>query len=133
MKTSPVCRIAILFLSVAFCSINITFAQDNKVYTTPDKAAMYPGGNYALTKFIKDNIRYPEEAKTANVKGTVVVSFIVEKSGVLTSIEVIFGIGKGCDEEALRIVRKMKQWFPGSVGGKSVRSLYKLSIKFPPA
>jgi protein TonB len=116
---------------MSFYGLQISFAQESKIYTTSDTKPIYPGGKLALAKFLKDNVKYPEEAKAANKKGTVVVSFIVEKSGALTGLEVINGIGKGCDVEALRIVRKMPKWIPGLVGGKPVRALHKLSIAFP--
>ena len=121
-------------MMVLFISMTIfyqpAFSQE-KVYTKADIMPSYPGGKLAIAKFIKDNLIYPEEAKTANVKGTVVVCFIVEKTGGRTSIEVINGIGSGCDEEAMRLVRKMKTWIPGTIGGKAVRVKYKLSIVFP--
>ena len=131
MKPNLNVRICLIFFIMGFYGLQISFAQDNKIYTTPAKMPIYPSGKLALAKFLKDNVKYPEEAKAANIKGIVVVSFIVEKSGALTSIEVINGIGKGCDVEALRIVRKMPKWYPGSVGRKPVRALYKLSIAFP--
>ena len=115
------------FLFIAFSS---SFAQD-KVYSNPDKPALFPGGNQALIKFIKTNLKYPDEAKAANIKGSVEVSFVIEKTGGLSSIQVTKGLGHGCDEEALRIVRKLPKWFPASVGGQDVRSTYKLIIKFP--
>jgi len=117
-------------LSLSFIAFSTSFAQD-KVYTNPEKAALYPGGIQALNKFIKTNLKYPDEAKSANIKGTVEVSFVIEKTGGLSSIQVTKGLGHGCDEEALRIVRKLPKWFPASVGGQDVRSTYKLIIKFP--
>lgn len=110
--------------------IQISYAQ-NEICTKPDKAAFYPGGSMALVKFLKTNVKYPDAAKTAKVKGTVLISFIIEKSGGLTSLEILKGLGHGCDEEALRVVRKMPKWYPASVGGQPVRSVYKLYIKFP--
>jgi len=132
MKPNILYRIVLLFILFGFYGIHISFGQDNKVYTKPDKMPLYSGGNVALTKFIKNNIKYPEEAKAANTKGKVVVSFIVEKNGALSNFEVINGIGKGCDEEALRVARKMSKWYPGTVGGKPVRVINKISIEFPP-
>ncbi len=106
-------------------------AQDNYICTNPDIKPLYPGGNAALAKFLKANIKYPAEADSADYTGTVCVSFIIEKTGGLTNLEIIEGIGYGCDAEALRIVRKMPKWLAGSKGGKPVRVPYKLYIKFP--
>jgi periplasmic protein TonB len=121
-----------VFIGCLFVLLSaLAFSQDNKVYTTPEKQPFYSGGNVAIAKFLKENVKYPEAAKADSTSGTVIVSFIVEISGGLSSIEVVSGIGKGCDEEALRVVRKMTKWFPGSVGGKPVRTFHKISIKFP--
>lgn len=125
--------IAIRFFLIvlAFGIYVSTCAAQEKVYTNPDKAPMYPGGKPGIAKFLKDNVVYPAEAAKDSTKGTVTVSFIIEKTGGLSSIEVAEGIGKGCDVEATRVVRKMGKWYPGSVEGKPVRTLYKLAIKFP--
>jgi protein TonB len=130
MKTNLFIRICFVVLLVGIYGLQAAIAQD-KVYTKPDVMPVYSGGKAALAKFLKDNVKYPEEAKAANTKGTVTVSFIVEKSGGITGVEVVSGIGHGCDAEAMRVVRKMKYWFPGSVGGKPVRVMYKLPVAFP--
>ena len=129
MKNYRYLKCVIILLFVIF-GISTSYSQD-KVYTNPDKVALYPGGSKALTKFIKDNLKYPEEAKKANINGVVEVSFIIEKTGGITSINITKGLGHGCDEEACRIVRNLLKWYPASVAGQPVRSTYKLSIKFP--
>jgi len=125
--------VSIILLAYFFClsGIVVSHAQENKIYTTPDKQPMYPGGQAAMLKFIKENIKYPALADTNNVTGTVTVSFIIEKTGGISGVEVAKGIGSGCDEEAMRVVRKMPKWYAGSVAGKPVRVLYKITFKFP--
>lgn len=123
--------ISIILFVISFSGIAVSHAQDNKVFTTPDKQPMYPGGKDVMANFIKTNLKYPAQADSNKFAGTVTVSFIVEKTGGLTNIEILKGIGGGCDEEAMRIIRKMPKWYPGSVAGNPVRVLYKLNIKFP--
>lgn len=131
MKTAPILRISLIVLLMTIFGGHYLLAQGNSLCTNPDVKPLYPGGNGALAKFLKANVVYPAEADSANFTGTVCVSFIVEKTGALSSIDIAEGIGKGCDAEALRVVRKMPKWLAGSKGGVPVRVLYKLYIKFP--
>jgi protein TonB len=130
MRSNCFKSVLAIIIFMAFGMIQSSYAQD-KIYTTTDKPPYYPGGSIALSKFLKTNIVYPETAKSANITGTVTVSFVVELSGNLTKVEVLKGLGGGCDEEAIRVVKKMPKWLPASVQGQAVRSIYKLNIKFP--
>jgi TonB family protein len=67
------------------------------------KQPNYPGGNKALDEFIKQNLRYPEEAMKNKVEGTVSVDIDIDVQGRVTSTKVKHGIGYGCDEEARRL------------------------------
>jgi TonB family protein len=69
---------------------------------------IYPGGKKAFGEFLRQNLRYPEEALNARVEGRVHVSFQVNDYGDVISATVIHGLGYGCDEEAMRIVKLMK-------------------------
>lgn len=96
----------------------------------PETLASYPGGQSALATFISENIKYPEDAKKNNIKGTVYVSFVVDADGSITDITVKQGIGHGCDEEAVRVVKMMPKWNPATQNSKAVRCHYMLPIKF---
>jgi len=102
----------------------------NDVYTVVENMPEYPGGDEARVKFITGNIKYPSEAKEKGIMGTVYVSFVVEKDGRVTEVKVIRGIGGGCDEEALRVVKMMPRWKPGTQSGKAVRVQFNLPVKF---
>jgi len=131
MKSKLFIRILLLIVFSGVYSIDFTHAQDNKVYSTATVMPSFPGGKDALAKFLKANTKYPAAADSAHTTGIVTVSFIVEKNGALSSIDVVKSIGHGCDAEALRVVRKMPKWNPGSLKGKTVRVNSKVSIKFP--
>jgi TonB family protein len=90
----------------------------------------YPGGHEALFAYISENIKYPEKAKKEKIQGRVFVSFVVEKSGKVTNVSILRGIGGGCDEESLRVVSEMPIWKPGLQDGKPVRVQFNLPIKF---
>lgn len=95
-----------------------------------DVEAVFPGGTDAMMKFISDNIKYPELDKEVGNQGHVYVQFIIEKDGSLSSVEVMRGVSKTIDQEAIRVMRLMPKWKPAEVGGKTVRCRLRLPITF---
>ncbi len=91
-----------------------------KIYTTGVQMPMYEKGNFALQDFIKENLEYPRQAQLSNLQGTVLLSFIVEPSGLMTNIGVEKSVGGGCDQEAIRVLEQIK-WYPGKYDGKLAR------------
>ncbi|HOI32730.1 MAG: energy transducer TonB [Bacteroidales bacterium] len=89
----------------------------------------YSGGRQALSKFIRQNLNYPDEALAARIEGKVVVGFDVDDNGVVHNTHVVHGIGYGCDEEALRIV-KLLRYQKVSNRGRRVLLHSKLNIRF---
>jgi len=103
----------------------------DSVYNVVEQMPEYPGGIDALMKYLGSNIKYPEQAKKDAIQGRVFVSFVVEKSGDVSNVELLRGIGGGCDEEAMRVVSDMPSWKAGKdESGKTVRVKYNLPIKF---
>jgi len=88
------------------------------------------GGDEAWMKFLKKNLRYPEQAIDAEKSGKVWISFIIEKDGSLTDIKVARGAGYGMDEEAMRVLKKAPAWTPGIQRGKPVRVQFTLPVNF---
>jgi TonB family protein len=104
--------------------------EESAVFSVVEEVPSFPGGEQALKKFLSDNIQYPLLAKENGIQGTVYASFLVDKNGRIGNIKIIRGIGGGCDEEALRVLKKMPDWIPGKQNGKSVRVLFNLPIYF---
>lgn len=102
----------------------------NEVYQIVEKMPEFPGGEKALLNYISENIVYPQSAKDKNISGRVFINFVIEKDGSVTDVEVLRGIDKECDEEALRVVKAMPKWKPGMDDGKPVRVSYALPITF---
>jgi protein TonB len=90
------------------------------------KSAYYEGGKAALEAFVKKELRYPKEALAAKVEGTVSVRYIVDYKGNVIDAHIISGLGHGCDEEALRIVRSLRFKVPndGKIKSKYTRKLH---------
>lgn len=78
---------------------------------------------------LMSRVKYPEKARKYNTEGRVVVSFIVRKNGNVTDFKVLKGIGNGCDEEAIRAVRKAK-FKPGEINGEPVSIRFSIPIEF---
>ena len=89
-----------------------------------------PSPRVNVPKFLKWHLHYPPKARKAGIEGRVVTSFIVEEDGKIDSIKVTKGIGGGCDEEAVRVIRKMRRWNPGIDKGKKIRVRFILPINF---
>jgi len=102
----------------------------SEFYIVSEKQPEFPGGVDAMRKFLGDNIQYPDAAKAANIQGTVHLFFIVEKDGSISNIEVVRSIGGGCDEEAIRVIKKMPRWSPGMQQMKPVRVRLSIPIGF---
>lgn len=103
---------------------------DTTIYTTVEKMPTFPGGEFKMYEFLAMNIRYPQRARQDGYSGTVYVRFIVEPDGTITNIEVAKGVGGGCSEEAVRVVKMMPKWIPGEAFGKKVRVTYTLPVNF---
>lgn len=105
-------------------------SQPEQVFTAVEQPAEFPGGLPALMKWLCENIRYPEAAVENKISGRVVVRFIVEKDGSISSTTVVRGVDKDLDREALRVIGKMPKWIPGKNNGSPVRSYYNLPVTF---
>ncbi len=99
-------------------------------FTKADVMPAFPGGEPALYRFLSSQIRYPEAALRNKIEGKVFVRFIIQKDGSLTEVKVMKGIGFGCDEEALRVVRMMPAWIPGEIAGQQVPVYSSLAVNF---
>ncbi|KAA8475547.1 TonB family protein [Arcticibacter tournemirensis] len=105
---------------------------DSKVYdmNLVESAPEFNGGQRELNKYISNNIKYPAAARQNNIQGKVYLSFIVEKDGSINDIKVKQGIGSGCDEEAIRVLRSSPKWKPGMIKGSAVRTYCILPVTF---
>jgi len=109
---------------------NQVIEQQAPVLTIVELMPAFDGGEEAMYKWLGDNIKYPQVAKETGITGTVIVTFVVEKDGSITNVVLLKGIGGGCDEEALRVVRNMPKWKVGKQNGVPVRVQFNLPIRF---
>ena len=104
--------------------------MDGEVYTIVENMPQYPGGENERNKLLATNIMYPMTATKNGIQGTVYVSFIVETDGSVSNVRILKGIGGGCDEESVRVVKLMPKWIPGKQSGKAVRVLFNMPIYY---
>jgi periplasmic protein TonB len=101
-----------------------------EIFTVVEESPSFPGGDVARIQFLQQNIVYPQMARESGIQGTVYVTFVVERNGAVTDVRVLRGIGGGCDEEAVRVIKAMPKWNPGKQRGKPVRVQFNMPIKF---
>ena len=95
-----------------------------------DKLAEPENGFQAFYELISQNMVYPEEAKKSEVKGKVYIEFTVDEKGELMNMNVIKGIGSGCDEEAIRAIKMAGRWNPALQNGRPVKQKITIPITF---
>ncbi|MEX2593894.1 MAG: TonB family protein [Anditalea sp.] len=89
-----------------------------------------PGGMEGWSKYLNNNLKYPTQARRMGIEGTVYVVFVVNTDGSIQDVEILRGIGGGCDEEAMRVVKNAPNWEPGKQRGRPVRVKMRLPIRF---
>ena len=90
----------------------------------------FPGGLEAFYRYVGQSVHYPRQAVQRGVSGKVFIEFVVDKDGSLSDIRVAKGIGAGCDEEALRVIKNAPRWNPGKQRGRAVRVRMMVPITF---
>jgi TonB family protein len=88
------------------------------------------GGRRAFKRYLEDKLIYPQQAITNKVEGKVTVQFIVETTGKLTNFNVVKGIGYGCDEELIRLIKQGPKWSATKRDDELVKSRVRVRIRF---
>lgn len=99
-------------------------------FTVVEEMPGFPGGEEALMKYLASNIKYPAIARENGISGRVYLNFVVSKDGKVKDVKVLRGIGGGCDEEAIRVVKNMPDWKPGRQNGRPVAVYYNVPVNF---
>jgi len=109
-------------------------ASGQVVYYKVEVDPKYTGGEEAMTKYLQDNLKYPESARSKGVEGTVFVDFIVDKKGVVKNAAAtettLAEVDSALIAEAVRVVSAMPKWDPGTQGGKPADVAYSIPITF---
>ncbi|MDB0027363.1 energy transducer TonB [Flavobacteriales bacterium] len=111
-------------------AIEIIDEDDEKVLMVVENMPKFPGGNLALMRYIGKNVKYPSICKEYNITGKVYVSYIVDKQGEVTNVKIVRGVDKNLDAEAVRVVKSLPKYTPGTQRGKPVRVMFTMPINF---
>jgi protein TonB len=131
MKINTMLRIAIFSLVLgAGLSLSTTVQAQETATTNVDEMPSPPGGMEGFTQYMIKNLTYPTAAREAGTQGMVVLTFVVTAEGKVEAVEVIRGIGKGCDEEAVRVITQSVTWTPAKKEGKAVATRMNLPVNF---
>lgn len=119
-----------LNLPVQFSKLDKTKNTGEEIFTVVEEMPDFIGGDDARRNYLAATVQYPIDARKIGIEGTVYVTFVVEADGSITNCRVLRGIGGGCDEEAIRLVKNMPKWKPGRQRGVARRVQYNMPIKF---
>ena len=100
------------------------------IFVTAEVMPEFKGGDRALLKYIAEHVQYPEMAKDNDIQGTVFVKFVVNELGKVTDVELLKGIDPLLDTEALKVIKSLPDWKPGSQSGRNVKVRMQVPIKF---
>ncbi len=104
--------------------------EDEEIFFIVESMPEFPGGEYALRKYIANNIKYPESAQKEGIQGRVYVTFVVDKEGNIVNTKIARGVDPSLDREALRVVNSLPAWKPGVQRGEPVNVSYTVPINF---
>ncbi len=114
-----------IFIGVSACSMSES-VDDSEAFEMVEQMPALIGGFAGL----QAKVRYPEIARKANVEGQVIVQFIVDENGDVSESTVVRGIGSGCDEEAVRVLKEHAKFVPGRQDGHPIKVKFSLPIIF---
>ena len=103
---------------------------ENKTWTNVEQMPIFQGGDEDVQKYVMSNTHYPSIAREENTTGIVYVSFVVNMDGKIQEVKLLRGIGGGCDEEAMRVIKSMPDWKPGKQNGIAVKVQMSIPINF---
>lgn len=100
------------------------------IYNVIDQMPEFPGGIDKLLQFINNNMQYPTKAQAEGIQGRVIVQFIIDEKGYIIEPNIVRGVEPSLDKEALRLIKMLPQWKPGTLKGKAVKVKYTVPVAF---
>ena len=104
--------------------------DESVIYRSAEQMPRFPGGEAALMKYIKSHIQYPAEALKNKIEGNVILQFVVQKTGKIGEVKVVRSLDKELDKEAVRVIKSLPKFTPGSQNGKAVSVWYTSQVLF---
>lgn len=104
--------------------------EEELIFTVVEQMPEFPGGKSNLLSFLSQNVKYPSEAQTKGIQGRVTCSFVVNRDGSITDVEVVHSVNTLLDKEAIRVINSMPKWIPGKNKGRFIRVKHTVPITF---
>ena len=104
--------------------------KEEEIFMIVEEKALPKGGMSSFYKYVGANLKYPTKARKMGIEGRVVIECVVDKDGSLNNFKVVKGIGGGCDEEAIRVLKSSPKWNPAKQRGKAVKYRMYVPIAF---
>ena len=105
--------------------------EDDQPFLRAETMPSFQGGDLnTFRKWVQDNVRFPQIALENGIQGRVTLSFVIEKVGRLTNIQVLQTPDRSLSEEAIRVLNKSPKWSPGKQRNQTVRVKYTLPVDF---
>ena len=131
MKNQSVTKLLVLMLVLFVWMVNPIKGQAQETtHKEVDVMPVPPGGMEGFTQYMIQNLNYPKTAKEAKIEGMVMLTFVLKSDGMVEAVEVLRGIGGGCDEEAFRVIKGSGKWTAGIKEGKAVATQLTLPVQF---
>lgn len=115
---------------IIYIAPEVEIIDEEKIWVSVEVLPEFPGGEEGFFNYLKNEIKYPKEAKQSGVSGKVYVRFVVGKNGEIIEAQVLHGPGYGLNDEALRVIQAMPAWSPGIQNGHPVKVEFKIPINF---
>lgn len=115
---------------VRYIPVQEELVEENTVYEVVEEMPEFPGGINKLLQFINDNMKYPTKAQTEGMQGKVIVQFIIDEDGYIIEPNIVRSVESSLDNEALRLIKMLPQWKPGTLKGKAVKVKYTVPVAF---
>lgn len=104
--------------------------SQREIFEVVEEQPTFKGGMDAFYKYVMSEIRYPLSARQNGIEGQVDLQFVIERDGSISNVKTTNGIGAGCDEEAIRVLKSVANFTPGSQRGRTVRVQMAMPIIF---
>lgn len=108
----------------------ITTTDPSEVLDIAENMPEFPGDETELRQFLAQNISYPDEAREQGISGKVYIKFAVMEDGHVDHVQVVRGVHELLDNEAIRVVKLLPDWKPGTTEGKNVAVWFTIPINF---
>ena len=110
--------------------VDLEGINTDEVFDVVEEMPTPQGGMEGWNEYLGNTLRYPSGAREKGVEGTVYLSFIVDKEGSIRNAAILRGIGSGCDEEALQVIKNSPRWEPGMQRDQKVKVKMQIPIRF---